>query len=372
LKRTDSIDTASRKIVQSYFDAMLANEKGTIEGEDPEALHDMRVATRRMRAALSVLGPYLQDRDPTQVRRGLRAVAQSLGSVRDMDVLIMNAGKFRDSLPEEQRPDLDGLIGSWKAERDRSRKRLVRLLESKDYGRFKKRVNEFVKEQEQAEAPDLATITDLEPFQVRHIAPTAILTRYEAVRSFEAITDGEPSEGRANPGDESPQAENRASGSPPSSLVPRIPSSQFAMPPTVEQLHALRISGKYLRYTLECFRETLPPDASTIIRDVTKMQDQLGDLHDADVATGLIKEYIDSRHPKKSEKKSKKSDDQQSLTDNPQSTIHNPQSDVPPGLAAYLEEREAAIRHIHADFFSTWSRMQSPEWRARLAAVIMA
>ncbi len=114
-----------------------------------------------------------------------------------MDVLILNAGKFREHLPEEQRPDLDGLIGSWKAERDRSRKRLIRLLESKDDDRFKKQVNDFVKEQEKAKAPDPATITDLEPFQVRHIAPTAILTRYEAVRSFEAITDGEPSEGRA-------------------------------------------------------------------------------------------------------------------------------------------------------------------------------
>ncbi len=109
------------------------------------------------------------------------------------------------------------------------------------------------------------------------------------------------------------------------------------------------------------------------------MQDQLGDLHDADVATGLIKEYIDSqsRHRKKSEKKSKKSDNPQSPTVDPQSATHNPQLDrpqspVPPGLAAYLEERESAIRHIHADFFATWSRMQSPEWRTRLAAVIMA
>jgi CHAD domain-containing protein len=370
LKRTDSIDTASRKIVQSYFDAMLANEKGTIEGEDPEALHDMRVATRRMRAALRVLGPYLQDRDPTRVRHGLRAIAQSLGSVRDMDVLIINAGKFRDSLPEEQRPDLDGLIGSWKAERDRSRKRLIRLLESKDYDRFKKQVNQFIKEQEKAKAPSPATITDLQPFQVRHIAPTAILTRYEAVRSFEAITEAGRRKERNKSADQKPAVEDRAPGDTQSP----IHNSQFAMPPTIEQLHALRISGKYLRYTLECFRETLPPDASLIIRDVTKMQDQLGDLHDADVATGLIREYIESRtrHRKNSESKSKKSNNPQSTAGDPQSAMANPQSQVPPGLAAYLEEREAAIRHIHADFFSTWSRMQSPEWRARLAAVIMA
>ena len=61
LDPTDSINTAGRKIVHAYFDDMLANEKGTISGEDPEALHDMRVATRRMRAVLRVLGPYLRE-----------------------------------------------------------------------------------------------------------------------------------------------------------------------------------------------------------------------------------------------------------------------------------------------------------------------
>src|SRR5207247_8965442 len=88
---TDSMVVAGKKVLRAHFAAMLANEEGTRAGEDPEALHDMRVATRRMRAALRVLGPYLQATDPTKVRRGLRAIAQSLGSVRDMDVLIMNA-----------------------------------------------------------------------------------------------------------------------------------------------------------------------------------------------------------------------------------------------------------------------------------------
>src|SRR5262249_47255726 len=147
------------------------------------------VATRRMRAVLRVLGPYLRESEPTKLRRGVRAIAQSLGAVRDMDVLIENAGKFRGNLPEEQRADVDGLIKSWKCDRDGSRKKLVRLLESKDYDRFKKSLNNFVKEQEKVREPDPATMTDLEPYQVRHIAPTAILTRYETVRSFEVIAD---------------------------------------------------------------------------------------------------------------------------------------------------------------------------------------
>ena len=41
----------------------------------------------------------------------------------------------------------------------------------------------------------------------------------------------------------------------------------------------------------------------------------------------------------------------------------------PPALAAYLEECEAAMHRIHADFFSTWAALQRPEWRAKLALV---
>jgi CHAD domain-containing protein len=338
LEHTDSIDVASRKIVSFYFEAMLDNEKGTLEGEDPEAVHDMRVATRRMRAALRVLGPYLRESDPTKLRSGLRAIAQALGAVRDMDVLIENAKKFRDNLPEEQQADMDGLLGEWKDERDGSRKRLVRLLESKDYDRFKKRLNSFIKEQEKLHDPDPATLTDLEPYQVRHVAPTAILTNYEIVRSFEAIMDA--------------AAQMRKNESGEGSRIPLSELRLDELPPTIEQLHALRINGKYLRYTLECFRETLPPDASTLIRDVTKMQDQLGELHDADVAAGLVKDHVGE-----AKKRRKKSD---------------PEYTAPPGLLAYLEERESAIRRIYADFLSTWSKIEGHAWRARLAAVILA
>jgi CHAD domain-containing protein len=263
------------------------------------------------------------------VRRGLKAVAQSLGSVRDLDVLIMNAEKFRDTLPEEQRADLDGLLESWQSDRDRSHKQLLRLLESRDYSNFKKRMNAFVEQREKG-AKSHERLTELHPYQIRHIVPTAILTRYEAVRSFEvfipdSLTDAQ--EANVNPRSDT-------------------------LPPTIEQLHALRISGKYLRYTLECFRETLPSEAADLIRDVTSMQDQLGALHDADVASGLIEDYIATQS-----KRRKKRD---------------PEYTAPPGLAAYLDEREAAIRAIHADFYSTWATLQSPEWRARLSVVILA
>jgi CHAD domain-containing protein len=268
-------------------------------------------------------------------------VAQSLGAVRDLDVLIDNAEKFLDALPEEERDDLDGLLQSWKSVRDKARRRLLTLLESKDYSRFKKRMIKFTEQHEKSAKSKQPTTIELHPYQVRHIAPIAILTRYETVRSFEAVaaTAVDTEEGQAQ---EEDSTERGVLSGP----------AQSQLPPTVEQLHALRISGKYLRYTLEFFRDTLPPEAGRLIRDVTTMQDQLGALHDADVASGLIDEFI-----ARQQKRRKKGD---------------PDYEVPPGLAAYLEERQAAIRTIHADFNSTWATLQSPKWRARLAVVILA
>jgi CHAD domain-containing protein len=308
VEATDSMDDAGRKIVGAFFKAMQENVEGTRAGEDPEALHDMRVATRRMRAALRVLQPYMHEERTDSVRRGLRAVARALGAVRDFDVLIVRAEAFQQTLPEEQRADMDGLLDEWRTRRRKERRALLRLLDSKDYTRFVKEMGRFV--EEDIPDPDIGT-AEIEPFQVRHVAPSAILSHYEQVRAYETVMSA----------------------------------------PTIEQLHALRIRGKYLRYTLECFRETLPPEAGELIREVTAMQDELGEIHDADVATGLIKDYVE-RQAKRAKKGQEYS--------------------VPPGLAAYIEDRSAAIHRNHAGFLATWAGIKSQEWRARLASVISA
>jgi CHAD domain-containing protein len=240
------------------------------------------------------------------VRAGLRSTARALGAVRDLDVLIENAQAFKDSLPEEQQQDMSSLLDDWDSKRRKVRKAMMRLLRSKDYSRFKRRMDSFLEE----ESTPLDETAGAQPHQVRHVAGSAILIKYEAVRAFETLMEA----------------------------------------PSVEQLHALRIAGKYLRYTLECFREALSPQSGNLIKDVTKMQDQLGILHDADVAAILIRDHIASQAGKAKRR--------------------NEEYEVPAGLAAYLNDRETTVRRCHEEFFPTWSKLMSHAWRARLAAVI--
>ncbi len=63
----------------------------------------------------------------------------------------------------------------------------------------------------------------------------------------------------------------------------------FADVPT---LHALRIESKRLRYTLEFFSEVLPDSASTLVAELTAVQDHLGLLNDAQIAADLTRAWL--------------------------------------------------------------------------------
>jgi inorganic triphosphatase YgiF len=76
---------AAFAILRRQFRVFLQNEPGTRIGADIEALHDMRVATRRMRAAIGTFAPFLPPR-LAWFRAELGWVAAGLGAVRDLDV----------------------------------------------------------------------------------------------------------------------------------------------------------------------------------------------------------------------------------------------------------------------------------------------
>ena len=60
----------------------------------------------------------------------------------------------------------------------------------------------------------------------------------------------------------------------------------------IETIHQLRIAAKWLRYTLEFFREALGPEVDQLIPRVVALQDHLGWLHDADVTIALTRQFL--------------------------------------------------------------------------------
>lgn len=244
----DSIAEAGRKVLRFQFARMLAKEPGTRAGVDPEELHQMRVATRRMRAAWRVFGAGFRDDRTRRHRRGLRRIAARLGAVRDLDVLIAGLEADRGAQAEHDAAGLEPLLAAWQARRDDARTLLIRELESGSYRRFVDEFRVFVL----TEGAGSRAVAPTEPHRIRDTAPSRIWAAFEHVRAFEPVL-------------------------------------RWA---DVETLHEIRIAGKWLRYTLEFLRETLGPETADLIARVVALQDHLGLLNDAHVSASLARAFL--------------------------------------------------------------------------------
>jgi CHAD domain-containing protein len=229
---------------------MLSHEAGTRLGEDIEELHDMRVATRKMRSAFFVFGDVYQPKITQFYQKELRKVGRALGRVRDLDVLIANGQGFQKSQPPESKHEIGPLLTYWELELGENRHGLLELLDHPRYLKFKESFNEFLQTPGLGiQTQDSSTANQLS----RHIVPTLIYTRLANVMSYD---------------------------------------SRISMA-TIPELHALRIECKLLRYTLEFFKEILGAEVLEFIAEIKKIQDHLGELNDAQVACQLMAAFLE-------------------------------------------------------------------------------
>ncbi len=244
----DPLAEAGRKILRFHFARMLEREAGTISGEDIEDLHRMRVATRRMRAAWRLFGDAYKPKAERRYVRELRTVASSLGAVRDLDVLLENLAAYVAAHPAEEGMALQPLASAWQEQREIARRNLATMLDSGVYRHFVDDYLAFV----ETDAAAARAIEATAPSRVRDTATSRIWGAYEQVRAYDATLAWAD----------------------------------------VATIHQLRIASKRLRYSLEFFREVLGPEAASLIERVTRLQDHLGLLNDADVAARLAREFL--------------------------------------------------------------------------------
>jgi CHAD domain-containing protein len=245
----DVLAEAGRKVLRFHFARMLAKEAGTRSGEEIEDLHGMRVATRRMRAAWRVFGDGFRPRRTKRLRDRLRIVAGRLGAVRDLDVLLEAAVEYQAGLPPVDATAFEPLVAAWRDEREVARIVLLRELDSPAYVRLVEDYRVFVVAEGEAA---LAPASPVSPHRVRDTAGSRIWLAYEQVRAYESVL-------------------------------------RWA---DIETVHQLRIASKWLRYTLEFFREALGPEVDQLIPRVVALQDHLGWLHDADVTIAITRQFL--------------------------------------------------------------------------------
>lgn len=146
LNPNQRLDIALQKILKTRFDEMVSFEQGTIEGSDIEALHDMRVASRRVQAVLKIFRGAFPLKKYKDEYTEIRTLIRALGVVRDYDVFIEKIEKFRSQYKTGDMRAMDLLIIRKKAEREQKRRELVQHLNNLNKAGYKEHFYRFIME----------------------------------------------------------------------------------------------------------------------------------------------------------------------------------------------------------------------------------
>lgn len=272
---------AFRTIALSCLDHLQQNHAGAVASDDAEYVHQMRVATRRLRAALRLFGPLLPAGFSAQLLSALRELMLLLGRVRDYDVLLAEiAAPVLHALPGE--PRLAELVGVITERRFAIRQEALSLLRAPRYGSSVLQV--------------LATLHGLDakvgagPSQAGVSPPaggSGTAPVVEADGTAAMVGAGETAQTALTLLE---FAENRLRRLR-RRVVLLIAQARADDPPS---LHALRIGIKRLRYALEFFTPLAAPKAmQRLLARLAELQDTLGQVNDLANAGTLLMDCAD-------------------------------------------------------------------------------
>ena len=224
-------------ILPEQIDAIRGHEAGARRGTDPEDVHDMRTAARRLRAILRVVRSGFDRAWVEALRSELEWLGTTLGAVRDLDVLREH---LRDELAALE--DSAGRSASLQLsecldlEHSRAKAKLLGALDSRRYRELLSRLDEAVR-------------------QPRVVTAELSLPRI-AARQFKKLRKA----------------------------VKALPAE-----PADEELHAVRIKVKRARYAAELAEEVIGRPAARFVDRAKKVQDILGEHQDAVMAESRIR-----------------------------------------------------------------------------------
>ncbi len=314
----DPMALVAWRVFSQQFSRMLSLEKATRKGEDIEALHDMRVSVRRMRAAEKVFEAYLDSEKLEPHINGLKKTLGAVGDVRDLDVFQEKVEEYIKKLPSEHEHDLDLLFAVLAGEKEKARENMLAYFNSGKYASFKKEFSDFLSVPEAWALPTTTQKRDAIPYRVRDVLPSILYARYADISSYSEWVEG-----------------------------PHV---------SVERLHRLRIAAKGLRYTLEFFEDMIGENAKTMVEELKNFQDHLGNLHDAVVAIDLLGSFLETGEWGSLE--NGKISGEKELSENTEK------------IEGYLEYREEELQMLLNTFPEVWERIRNVEFSGRIESIV--
>lgn len=123
-----SFKEAAKLAVDARADEVWEHEHSVLDTADIEGVHDMRVATRRLRAAMEIFESCFPKKQHKRKLREVKRLADALGERRDPDVMIERLQAVEAGLTNEDRPGIESLIDELRAGQADANTRLEREL----------------------------------------------------------------------------------------------------------------------------------------------------------------------------------------------------------------------------------------------------
>ncbi len=239
-----------QKLFSLRLNTFLERRMPVLKNEDVEDVHKMRVASRRLRATLDAYQAIAKRTPFKKAYRQVKESADLLGVVRDADVMKLHLEELLSQVPTDEQAGVQWFINRLGLYREQRQRELEPFFRDFDERTLKKAVTECLPKKGRLPTKTSSSAR-LDPQ-----GPTGQNARLIARTKLDELSRW----------------------------------SEYADTPyAVKELHHLRIAAKRLRYTLEIFEDTLPATCTSVVKEVTELQDELGLLHDSDVFIALLR-----------------------------------------------------------------------------------
>ncbi len=248
LDGTTQLWIAARVLLHERGEELFRRRDKVIETLDPEDIHDLRVASRRLREGLALFAPCYPADTIKRIDKKVRSITRFLGDMRNTDEAILFFAALTDELGDACRSDLEPLLASLQKKRKREMRRLKNGLQKVAGGGLRdlylRGINAL-----SLFAPPGNGIDLFSPLS--GFAKNSIDARHSVIRE----------------------------------LLPQARAIE-----AIEAQHRLRIAIKHFRYRMELLSSLLGADFQELHAAVKQYQDVLGTMHDLDVFAGIVRE----------------------------------------------------------------------------------
>jgi CHAD domain-containing protein len=144
LRREDPFGSVAARVVSVRADELLEHSEAVLDTSDIERLHDMRVASRRLRAAMEIFEPCFPRKRYRAALGEVKAIADALGERRDRDVSIIALEAFGGALTAPDRRGVAAMIDQLRGEQSLANERLAPFVNRRRLTDLRDRIEELV------------------------------------------------------------------------------------------------------------------------------------------------------------------------------------------------------------------------------------